>query len=216
MQRRQLLKTATSGAALAALGGGSFTAAAQPFVAGEQFKVLKTPVVVGAGKTIEVVEFFLFTCPHCNRLEAPLAAWLAKQKPDVKLRKEHMIGPGFGGKHQQFFYSLVAMGVEAQVIPKMFAAIHQEAKRPKDLTALADIAASAGVDKQKFLDVFKSFTVSTRMKQSDFIVGQYKVEGVPAFGVNGRYSTSLKMAGSDEKVFLVLDQLVAQERQRLA
>jgi protein dithiol oxidoreductase (disulfide-forming) len=213
MHRRQLIKTGAAIAALGAIAGGAH---AQEFTEGNHFKKLKTAVPVAGGKKIELVEFFLFTCPYCNGLETPLNEWLAKQNADVVFRKEHMIGPGFGGKHQQFFYSLVSMGVQAKVIPKMFDTIHRDNKRPSDVNALADVAAAAGVDRKTFLEVFKSFGVRTRMNQSDQLAKQYLVEGVPHFGINGRYVTAPKLAGGNDKLFLLLDQVIAQERQRLA
>jgi protein dithiol oxidoreductase (disulfide-forming) len=189
---------------------------APSFVLGEHYTKLKTQAVTSDAKKIEITEFFLFTCPYCYRLEAPLNAWLAKQKPDVMFRKEHMIGPGFGGKHQQFYYALVAMGIQAKVIPVMFDRIHKENQRPSDLSALAQIAATAGVSEAQFLETYKSFAVRTRMNQSDQRAQTMRVEGVPTVVVNGRYVTTPKKAGGDDKIFSLLDQLVAQERQSLA
>ncbi len=217
MSRRRVVQAATATAALSALGGLPSISRAQAtgFNQGEHYTVLAKPVLSGDPKKIDVVEFFLFTCPFCNRLETPLNSWVAKQKSDVVFRKEHMIGPGFGGRHQQFFYTLVAMGIQKQVTPAMFAAIHQENKRPSDLNALTDIAVAAGANRQKFVETFKSFAVKTRMGQSDLLASQCKVEGVPTLCVNGRYVTTPKKAGGNERIFLLLDQLVEQERKRI-
>ncbi|MEO8164330.1 MAG: thiol:disulfide interchange protein DsbA/DsbL, partial [Betaproteobacteria bacterium] len=58
----------------ASLAGTTFFAAAAPLEDVDYIVIPAQPVAV-PGK-IEVIEFFYYGCDACNRLEAPLQAWL--------------------------------------------------------------------------------------------------------------------------------------------
>ena len=63
-----------------------------------------------AGK-IEVVEFFWYSCPHCNAFEPTLEAWSKKLPADVVLRR---VPVAFRDEpfvaHQKIFYALETLG----------------------------------------------------------------------------------------------------------
>ena len=79
---------------------------------------------------------------------------------------------------------------------KVFAAIHVDRQR---LDKPADIAAfmtKNGVDGAKFLDAYNCFSVQTKARQATQLAQAYKIDGVPALGIQGRYFTSASLAGS--------------------
>jgi thiol:disulfide interchange protein DsbA len=95
---------------------------------------------------------------------------------------------------------------------KVFNAIHQQRQR---LDKEADIAAfmqANGVDGAKFIELYKSFSVQSKARQAQQLANSYKIEGVPALGVQGRYLTSGSMAGSNERALAVTDALVQMAR----
>jgi thiol:disulfide interchange protein DsbA len=69
-----------------------------------------------------------------------------------------------------------------------------------------------GVDGKKFIDVFKSFAVQTKVRQAKQLSDAYKVDGVPTMGVHGRYWTNVGMAGNQERTLQVVDFLVQKIR----
>lgn len=178
---------------------------------GTEFRPVKPqqPTDAPTGK-IEVVEFFWYGCPHCNSLEPVLDDWTRKLPADVQFRKVHV--PFNDQKHQQLYYTLETLGKVKDLNPKVFAAIHGERNRLNTPELLVAFAEKNGVDKKTFIDTFNSFGVQTKMKRATTLAEGYGVDGVPAFGVNGRWYTAPSMAGSNANALRVVEMLIEQER----
>src|SRR5260364_8405 len=55
--------------------------------AGKDYKVLENPQPVNApAEKIEILEFFMYGCPHCEHFEPVLTGWVKKQSPDIVLK----------------------------------------------------------------------------------------------------------------------------------
>ena len=72
--------------------------------------------------------------------------------------------------------------------------------------------AAKGVDRQKFIDTFNSFTVQAKVARAQQLSTQYGFDGVPALFVNGRYALVNGEAGSHEEMTAVLDQVIEKAR----
>jgi len=69
-----------------------------------------------------------------------------------------------------------------------------------------------GVDQAKFLAAYNSFSVETKTKKSSQLQEAYKVEGVPALGIAGRYYTDATLAGGMTRALLVVEMLAAENK----
>ncbi|MEI6502061.1 MAG: DsbA family protein, partial [Armatimonadota bacterium] len=78
--------------------------------------------------------------------------------------------------------------------------------------AILDWVGQQGVDKAKFLEQFNSFSVATKASKSTQLQNSYKVEGVPALGVAGRFYTDGSMARSMERALQAVEWLVGEVR----
>jgi len=183
-------------------------------VEGTHYVRLGQPLAVTApaGK-IEVVEFFWYGCPHCNAFEPMLEAWVKKLPDHVSFRR---VPVAFRdepfGTHQRIYYALEAMGQLDAMHRKVFYAIHNDRQK---LDKPADIAAfmgKNGVDGAKFVEVLNSFGVQTKARQAKQLAEAYKIDGVPAIGVHGRFYTSGSLAGSPEQSLRVTDFLIERSR----
>jgi protein dithiol oxidoreductase (disulfide-forming) len=196
MKRREFtaltaLSTAAGGLALS---GTPALAQGGP-IEGRQYRRLATPVRSGAPGKVEVIEFFWYGCPHCYVFEPTLEAW-AKQLPaDVAYRKVHVAFRENVKVHQRLFFTLEAMGKEAQVRPAIFNAIHRGGQAMTDPKAMAAFLAPLGVDPAKFQETYNSFTVQTRCQQATQLQDSYNIDGVPTLAIGGRFLTSPSMAG---------------------
>lgn len=181
--------------------------------AGKEYLVLDraAPIEAPAGK-IEIVDFFWYSCPHCNAFEPAFEAWAKKLPADVSLRRVPVSFRADFKPQQKLFYTLEALGKVNDWHVKVFNAIHVEHVQ---LTSEAQILAWAdkqGIDKAKFASTYGSFSVDAKANTATQLQDQYKVAGVPALGVAGRYYTDGEQAGSMERALQVVDYLVGKSR----
>lgn len=218
MQRREFSFSAAS-AAVASLGGIALPTLAQAqaraFKDGADYLTLDkpAPTEVPAGQ-VEVVEFFWYSCPHCNAFEPTLEAWIKQAPKDVTVRRVPVaFRPDFEPQ-QRLFYVLEAMGKVEELHKKVFYAIHVEKLTLNTADSIAAWAEKQGVDKAKFVEMYNSFTVTTKARKATQLQDIYKVDGVPALGIAGRYYTSATLSQSMARALQVTDYLIAQSRTR--
>ena len=192
-------------------------ARAQTVQEGEQYTRLEPPRPVASGSKVEVIEFFYYGCPGCNSLQPTLRAWLKTKPADVAFRSAPVVFRDDWIPLTKAYYAFEAMGVLDKTHYQLFSAIHDrrtlEIKNLfRDPSPLYDWVAKQGVDRQKFIDVYKSFGVGSRTNRSIELPGNYNVTSTPSLVVDGRYLTTPAMVGSYEGFFRVLDQLIAMAR----
>ena len=178
-------------------------------VAGTDYQVLeaRAPVEAPAGK-IEVVEFFWYSCPHCNAFEPTLADWVKKLPKDVAFRRVPVAFNDTFVPQQKLFYTLESMGLLDKLHAKVFAAIHVEKLNLAKAEAVVEWVGKNGVDQAQFVKEYNSFGVVTKAQKGSQLQNAYKVEGVPALGVAGQFYTDGTMARSMERALLVVQSLV--------
>jgi thiol:disulfide interchange protein DsbA len=185
------------------------------FVEGKDYIRLSQPLPLPATGKIEVLEFFWYGCPHCNSFEPLLDAWAKKLPEDVAFRRvpvafrEEPFVP-----HQKIFYALEAMGLVSTMHRKVFYAIHGERAKLDKLPEIAAFMTKNGVDAAKFSDAYNSFGVNTKATQARKLAEAYRIDGVPAMGIQGRYWTSGTVARSPERSLAVADALIALSRKK--
>ncbi|MEO6361902.1 MAG: thiol:disulfide interchange protein DsbA/DsbL [Caldimonas sp.] len=221
---RRVFSAGLLGAGLAAAGI-SPTARAQAAgpTEGVHYVRLAQPVPAGAGGKIEVVEFFWYECPHCNALEPALEAWSRQLPADVVFRRvpvwfrEEPFGP-----QQRLFYALESLGLVETLHRRVFTAIHVERASLRSPQDIAAFALKNGVDPLKFMAAYGSFAVQAKAMQARQLSAGYKIDAVPAMGVQGRYYTTRDLAivgavnnrdaAVDARLLAVVDALVARVR----
>jgi len=217
MKRREFSASLlATGFASSALGlAGSASAQGGPPVEGQQYVKLGQPLPVPAGGKIEVLEFFWYACPHCNAFEPSLEAWAKNVPADVAFRRVPVaFRPEPFVAHQQIYYALEQLGVLPAMHRKVFAAIHVEQQRLDKLPDIAAFMGKNGVDAAKFTEAFNSFGVQTKARQAKQLSEAYRIDGVPALGIQGRFYTSVSLAGGPERALAVTDYLVDRVRKK--
>ncbi|WBY03860.1 thiol:disulfide interchange protein DsbA/DsbL [Ramlibacter tataouinensis] len=213
MNRREFSAGAACAVAAAGLGLAPLAWAQQKPEDGADYKTLdkRASTEAPTGK-VEVVEFFWYACPHCNAFEPQLEAWQKRLPADVVLRRVPVAFRDSFVPQQRLFYTLEAMSKLDQLHRKVFHAIHVE-RQPLDKEGpILDWAAKNGLDKAKFQETYNSFGVSTKARKAAQLQDAYKVEGVPALGVAGRWYTDGSMAGSMPRAVQVAEFLIAEAR----
>jgi thiol:disulfide interchange protein DsbA len=208
MKRREFNQVA--GAAAAGAVVWSASAQAQKIEAGADYQVVdpRAAVEAPAGK-IEVVEFFWYSCPHCNAFEPALEAWVKKLPKDIAFRRSPVAFRDDFVPQQRLFFALEAMGLVDKLHAKVFAAIHVEKRELVKGDAIGDWVATQGVDRAKFMEQYNSFSVASKATKAVQLQNAYKVEGVPALGVAGRFYTDGALTKSMDRALQVVEMLAA-------
>ncbi|MDT3737215.1 MAG: thiol:disulfide interchange protein DsbA/DsbL [Denitratisoma sp.] len=180
--------------------------------AGKDYKPLANPQAVETGEKIEVVEFFWYGCPHCFDLEPFLRKWTAKLPKDVEFRRIPAIPTERWAPNARTFYTLESLGLLERMHGEVFDAIHIDRVNLNDERIQLDWMAKKGVDRAKFAEAWKSFSVQSKTKRAAQLTQAYDVTGVPALVVDGKYFTSVSMTGSPEGLMQTLDSLIAKAR----
>lgn len=187
--------------------------AQQAFKAGKDYIPLDRPVAtdVGAGK-VEVLEFFWYSCPHCNQFEPTFAQWVKNAPKDVVVRRIPVAFREDFAPQQRLYFTLEAMDLVEKMHVRVFTAIHGEKLLLNTDAAVLSWIEKQGIDKAKFSEIYKSFGVATKIKRAVQLQNDFKIEGVPSLGVAGRYYIDGSSAGSMERALKVADALIAQSR----
>jgi protein dithiol oxidoreductase (disulfide-forming) len=210
--RRQFTLGLGSALAVCALPAAPALAQSGAPVEGRDYVVLGAPVSVPSGDKIDVIEFFSYACPHCYAFEPALEAWIKKLPADVAFRRVPAAFNSAWEASAKTYLALEQLGVLDTMHRKVFAHIHQARQRlDKESDALA-LATANGVDGAKFTDAFRSFGVANKLRLGKQLVEGYKIDGVPAVGVHGRFYTAPSMAR--EKALDVADFLIQRARKK--
>jgi protein dithiol oxidoreductase (disulfide-forming) len=78
--------------------------------------------------------------------------------------------------------------------PRILNAVHVEHKRLMQDEPIIDWVGKNGIDRDEFMNAWKSFSVTTKLARLPRTIQSYTVETAPTLVVNGRYLTSPAMA----------------------
>ncbi len=178
------------------------------------YELLSAPMNTADPSKIEVLEFFWFGCPHCYAFEPAINDYKKDLPEDVAfVREAPALNPQWE-QHSRLFYAARSLDVIDAVVEPVFNEIHQNKKRlrkPKDIGNFIE-SLNVGVDSEKFQKTMKSFAVDAGLRRSMQLAQQSGIRGVPAVIVNGKYRTSVSMAGGHDAVIRVIERLVELER----
>lgn len=177
----------------------------------QKYERLDPPVATESAGKVEVLEFFWYGCSHCFHLEPALKKWLQDKPENVAFRRVPApLNPRWT-PHARFFYAAELMGVDEKLHEPLFNAIHGEKKRIYDKEELIRFAVQHGVDEAEFRGAWDSFPVELKVQRARKLAARYRLTGVPAVAVNGKYKTGTAMVNSYPEVIEVIDELVARE-----
>ncbi|MFN0162505.1 MAG: thiol:disulfide interchange protein DsbA/DsbL [Burkholderiales bacterium] len=210
--RRTLIAALTAGAALP-LAPLARAQRREPD-AGIDYRVLDPVQPTESGSRIEVMEFFWYGCPHCYAFEPPLSAWVRKLPADVAYRRLPAQFNPTWAQHAKLFYALEALGQVERLHKKCFDTIHMDRRALVQDADMTEWAVSNGIDRARFTEALNSAEVATKMSLARQTLINYRIDGVPAMALNGRFLTSPSIVGSHEGCLQVLDFLIVEERKR--
>ena len=171
----------------------------------------RVPTDVGAGK-IELIEFFWYSCPHCNSFEPQFAAWVKAAPKDVVVVRVPVRFRDDFEAQQRAYYVFESLNMVDAMHGKLFHAIHSERQQLNTAPALAAWANKNGLPEKKFLDTFNSFGVATKARRATQLQEAFKVQGVPALGVAGSFYTDGSLTQTMDRALQVAEYLIGEVR----
>lgn len=188
-------------------------AAAKKPVEGTDYLSLdkRVPTDVGAGK-IELIEFFWYSCPHCNAFEPQFAAWVKAAPKDVVVQRVPVRFRDDFEAQQRAYYVFESLNLVDAMHGKLFHAIHTERQQLNTAQALAAWANKNGLPEKKFLETFNSFGVASKARRATQLQDAFKVQGVPALGIAGRFYTDGSLTQTMDRALQVAEYLIGEVR----
>lgn len=209
MQKRTFISL-VAGLAAAVLMLGSAQA---QVAAGRDYVPIDPPQAGENPAKIEVLEFFSYGCPHCNDFHPLISKWAAKLPADVVFKRVPVsFGRAQWANIGKLYYAAEAIGELGRLDAAAFQAIHEKGVKLYDEATIMQFAVQQGVDGKKFADAFGSFGVQSKMKRADQMTQAYKVQGVPAIAVDGRYMVLNEGIKSYEELLVRTDKVIAKVR----
>lgn len=183
----------------------------QLFAQGYKTLADRVPVHVAADQ-IEVTAIFSYTCPYCYQLEPQLLAWSDKQAADVQVIH---LPAAFNTQWEHLaraYYIMDALDITNKAHLAMFDAIHRDNTNLGSQRALNQFFERFGIKADETERLYRSFGVESRLRQDTARLRGYRVTGVPALVVDGRYVIDGNSAGSLPNMLKVADQLIEEIR----
>jgi thiol:disulfide interchange protein DsbA len=157
---------------------------------------------------LEVLEFFRYGCPFCDRFEPMVHRWQKTLPADVRF---HYVPVSFQStSHQQLYLTLRQLGQVERLHQSVYDAIHRQGQHFEILMEISQWVQQRGVDPSVFEAAWHSRAVAQAMVQANDLVRAYGVTSVPQLGVAGRYRTSPAMVGgSNVRALEVVEHLLS-------
>ena len=191
------------------------------WVAGTNYRVISPaqPTNAAPGK-VEVVEMFWYGCPHCLAIDPFLASWQKSLPSYVEFTRVPAMFNATYRSHARLFYTMQSLGRGEALHTKIFDEV-QNRNHPlignddaASLKLQQEFAKANGISESDYAKAFDSFTVRTKLAQAEDLTLRYRVEGVPAIIINGKYYSDVGMAGSHANLISLINDLAAAEKRR--
>lgn len=186
--------------------------APQQFTEGSDYARLAKVMPVSTGKQIEVIEFFSYSCIHCAELDPHLQRWKTSKPDNIKLV---YLPVSFGPEHDiaaRAFLAAETMGVLDKTHKATFDSRFVDRKNLRTIEEYADLYASKGVDREKFLATARSFAVNTKLNRAKKLAVEYHIDSTPTLIVDGRFKLLPKGFGSVPELINFVAEKAAAER----
>jgi len=178
---------------------------------GIEYTTLANPQPTDTGDKIEVLEVFMYTCPHCFHLEPTLNQWLATKPANVEFRRMPAVFSSKPDLYARAYYAAELLGVQEKFTTAIFDTIHVKKQKGADDDAVIAVATEAGIDGDDFLKALNSFDVNMKVNRARNATRNYGIDGVPAIIINGKYRTSPAQTEGREALVRVINELIALE-----
>jgi protein dithiol oxidoreductase (disulfide-forming) len=168
---------------------------------------------------VQITEVFWYGCPHCNALDPHLEAWRKSTEPNGK--PSYVVFTRLPAAwndatrfHGRFYYAAESLGRLDELHPLIFREIHVNGNPLNTIDKAREFFAAHGVDAKDFQKNFGALSIERKLDDANLLAQRYRTAGVPHLVVNGKYITDVGLAGGEEQLLSLLNELAAREHAR--
>lgn len=136
---------------------------------------------------IEVIEFFSYSCPHCEKLEPLLKRWARGISDDISFRKIHVSFDNQTKILANLHVALEQRGLAAEYSDRIFREINRRPSTFNSPAAIADFVDGHGIEKEMFQRLYASTRVSEIVDRNALLTRELGIRGVPFLVVANKY-----------------------------
>ncbi len=166
-----------------------------------------------AGK-VEVIEMMWLGCPHCYTLEPTMLKYKKNHPKYVEFKQvPAMLNPSWAKDGETYYIAeILDPKGEAELITKIFQAIHEQKRRLNRPDAAKRFFIEQGYTAEQVDNVKNSMAFKAKIKRAQEISASSQAQSVPTLIINGKYRTSPYIAGSEADLMAIIDMLAKKER----
>jgi len=161
---------------------------------------------------VEVLEVFWYGCGNCFALDPAIDSWRAKFKP---VYVEFVRVPAMSNEAQRLqarvFYTAEMLGKQEELHALIFREINVKGNPFDSVEKIGAFFREHGVSTDDFQQAFSSVAVETRLQGADFLNRRLRIQSAPALIINGKYRTSVEMAGGEQQLFALIGEISGHE-----
>ncbi len=184
-------------------------AMATGFIEGKDYQVVTNPQATDKGKTPVITEFFSYGCPWCYKIDPSLNEFIGKLGNSVQFDRVPVVFRPEWDLYAKAYYTAKTLALSDKLCPQLFKAIQEDKKTLSTKQEMIDFFVAHGVDREIAKSAFEnSPTIDMRVANGMTLMANYQINAVPAFVINNKYKTDLQMAGSQDRLFQIMDYLI--------
>lgn len=199
-----IIKNLVCAVVFAVCSSGTFAFSLERYTEGVHY----TKVAGAEAKPNTVMEFFSYGCPHCYHLESDVEAWMDKKPESIQFNRVPATWNAPFQTLAQLYFALENMSELDKAHKAAFDYLHNDKKSIRSMKDALVFAKEQGLDEGVFTIAWNDKQVKSKLNESGKLFAKFKIRGVPAMVVNGQYSTSVSMAGSEKELFEIVDFLL--------
>ena len=184
----------------------AFNTAQAAITEGVDYTILSKPQAVSNPKTVEIIEFFGYFCPHCHDFDPIISKWATTLPKNTAFRKEHIVWQESMEASARMFYVINQMG-PARKGGVNTAAFKTMAARQdfNSVDVRKTFATSQQLDPASLEKAYSSYAAASYVARSKKFTKDYNVVGTPTIVVQGKYAVK---ANSFPEMLRVTDELI--------
>ncbi|PIP79282.1 MAG: disulfide bond formation protein DsbA [Gammaproteobacteria bacterium CG22_combo_CG10-13_8_21_14_all_40_8] len=157
---------------------------------------------------VQIVEFFLYSCPHCFELEPKLEKWVEAHKDQVEFKRVPAVITPNWVPLAKAYYIAEKLGVLDKSHHGLFESINKDKEVYLNEYKLSEYFATLGINPDVFIHEYDSEYIMKKVSDARIMSVNYAFRGVPAVIINNEFKTAPFYTKNQKEMLDVMDYLL--------